>query len=259
MENKASLKVFTNGIFDENPVLVLMLGTCPTLALTTIASNSIGMGIAFTFVLLFSNILSSLLKNIIPQRIRIPAYTLIIAGFVSIVEMLMHAFFPTAFERLGVYLPLIVVNCIIIGRVEAFASKNTVLNSTLDALGMGIGFTAVMFVMGTIRELFGSGTWMGFKTLESINNAINKIMMSISGSLDSGSGMSSNILDAINRMMPVSIQPAKILQSPAGGFFVYGVLMALMVFIFRKLGKKSIQPKPYGYESESAMELGEES
>ena len=146
-----NLNIFTNGIIKENPVLRLMLGTCPTLAVTTAAINGIGMGVAATIVLVCSNLVISLLRNFIPDKVRIPAFITVIAGFVSVVQMLVKAFTPALDEALGVFLPLIVVNCIILARAEMFASKNSVLPSVLDGLGMGIGFTATLTLMGMIR------------------------------------------------------------------------------------------------------------
>ena len=154
------LSVLTNGLLKENPVLRLVLGTCPTLAVSTMASNGIGMGLAATFVLLCSNVVISALRKVIPDQVRIPCYITVIAGFVSVVQMLVKAYVPSLDSALGVYLPLIVVNCIILGRAEMFASKNGVLDSALDGLGMGIGFMITLTIMGTIREVLGSGTWM---------------------------------------------------------------------------------------------------
>ncbi|MFA5569850.1 MAG: electron transport complex subunit RsxE [Sphaerochaetaceae bacterium] len=155
---KNRLSVLTKGIFKENPVFIIMLGLCPTLGVTTQVVNGIGMGLAVIFVLLFSNVFISLLKDFIPSSVRIPAYIVIIAAFVTIVEMLMHAFAPAVYQALGIFLPLIVVNCIILGRAEAFASKNSVLDSALDGIGMGVGFTLSLTLIALIREMFGSGT-----------------------------------------------------------------------------------------------------
>lgn len=160
------VKELTKGIFKENPTFIIMLGMCPTLAVTTQVINAIGMGAGVLFVLLFSNIFISLLKNIIPNSVRIPCYVVIIASFVTIVQMVFHAFLPSIYEALGVYLPLIVVNCIILGRAEAFANKNTVLDSALDAIGMGIGFTLALTLIAAIREIFGSGTITLLSTIE---------------------------------------------------------------------------------------------
>ncbi|MEG1269131.1 MAG: electron transport complex subunit E, partial [Oscillospiraceae bacterium] len=157
------LKLVTNGLFDENPVLRLVLGTCPTLAISVSALGGVGMGIAATFVLICSNAAISSLRKVIPDKVRIPAYITIIAGFVTIIQMLIQAFSPALNEMLGIYLPLIVVNCIILGRAEMFASKNPVLDSALDGLGMGLGFTLTLLVMGTIREIIGAGTIFGFR------------------------------------------------------------------------------------------------
>lgn len=160
---KSKLSILTNGIIKENPVLVLVLGTCPTLATTTSAINAVGMGIAATVVLIFSNLFISLLKNIIPDKVRIPCYIVVIAGFVTIVEMVVHAYALDLYNALGVFLPLIVVNCIIFGRAEMFASKNSPIDSILDGVGMGLGFTLTLFMMGGIRELLGSGSIFGIQ------------------------------------------------------------------------------------------------
>ena len=190
-EKKSLFQEFSKGIVKENPVLRLVLGTCPTLAVTTAASNAIGMGVAATVVLVCSNIAISLLRNVIPQRVRIPAYITLIAGFVSIVQMLVKAFAPSIDESLGIFLPLIVVNCIILGRAEMFASKNKVLPSILDALGMGVGFTCTLLLMGSIREILGAGTWFGIP-------------------------LTANLFD-----------PMLIFVLAPGGFFVFGLLIAL--------------------------------
>ena len=182
---------FSKGILKENPVLCLVLGTCPTLVVTTAATNAIGMGVAATIVLVCSNAVISAMRKIIPDKVRIPAYITIIAGFVTIVQMLVKAYAPSIDESLGIYLPLIVVNCIILGRAEMYASKNSVLPSILDGLGMGIGFTAALLAMGMIRELLGTGCLFG---------------------------------------MPVTaglMDPIIIFILPPGGFFVFGMLIAL--------------------------------
>lgn len=180
------------GILTENPVLRLVLGTCPTLAITTAASNAIGMGIAATLVLICSNTVISLMRNIIPDKVRIPAYITIIASFVSVVQMLVKAFAPSLDESLGIYLPLIVVNCIILGRAEMYAGKNTPLLSALDGLTMGVGFTAALLCMGMIRELLGAGSLFGVPII-------------------SGSGV---------------LQPILFFSLAPGGFFVFGLLIA---------------------------------
>lgn len=154
----SSLKFFTNGLLKENPTFVLVLGTCPTLAVTTAAFNGIGMGLATTFVLVFSNMFIAMLKNYIPDKVRIAAFIVIIATFVTIVDLLMKAFVPDIYKTLGIFIPLIVVNCIILGRAEAFAQKNEVKSSILDGLGMGLGFTLAITLMGSIREVLGSGS-----------------------------------------------------------------------------------------------------
>lgn len=162
---KNKLSILTNGIIKENPVLVLVLGTCPTLATTTSAINGLGMGVAATAVLVFSNLLISLLKSIIPDKVRIPCYIVVIAGLVTVVQMLVQAYANDLYNALGVFLPLIVVNCIILGRAEMFASKNNPIDSVLDGLGMGMGFTLTLFMMGAIRELLGSGSIFGVSVL----------------------------------------------------------------------------------------------
>ena len=190
-EQKPLIKEFTKGIIKENPVLCLVLGTCPTLAVTTGVSSALGMGIAATAVLVCSNSVISLLRKLIPQKVRIPAYITIIASFVTIVQMLVKAYAPALNDALGVYLPLIVVNCIILGRAEMFASKHGIAASALDGLGMGIGFTAALFIMGSIREILGAGSWLGLKIPFLCDN------------------------------------PILIFILPPGGFFVFGMLMAL--------------------------------
>ncbi len=152
------MKELTKGIFKENPTFIIMLGMCPTLGVTTQVFNAFGMGASVLFVLLGSNMIISALRKVIPDAIRIPAYIVVIASFVTIVEMVLHAYVPAVYDALGVYLPLIVVNCIILGRAEAFANKNTVLDSALDAIGMGIGFTLALSLIAAIREVIGAGT-----------------------------------------------------------------------------------------------------
>ncbi len=195
------VKVLTNGLLRENPTLRLVLGTCPTLAITTAAINGIGMGVAATLVLIGSNFVISLLRNVIPDKIRIPAFITIIAGFVSIIQMLVKAFLPSIDKALGIYLPLIVVNCIILARAEMFASKNGPLLSVLDAIGMGAGFTAALTVIGTVRELLGAGTFFGIST-------------------------------------PLSANPMLIMILPPGGFFVFGIVVAITNAIVEKRGGK---------------------
>ena len=175
------LATLINGILKENPVLVLVLGTCPTLAVSTQASNAIGMGIAATFVLVCSNIVISALRNVIPDKVRIPCYIVLIAGFVTIVQMVVEAYAYPLYEALGIYLPLIVVNCIILGRAEMFANKNKVLESALDGIGMGLGFTLTLLVMASIREIFGNGTWFGMEIPWLHDNGIAVLTMAPGG------------------------------------------------------------------------------
>lgn len=158
-----SLKIFTDGILKNNPIFVLVLGMCPTLATTTSAFNGMGMGVATLFVLVMSNIVISLLKSVIPDKVRIPAYIVVISSFVTVVQLLMQAYLQDLYNTLGVFIPLIVVNCIILGRAEAFASKNGVLDSALDGIGIGLGFTLSLTVIGMVRELLGSGSMFGFE------------------------------------------------------------------------------------------------
>lgn len=174
---------FLKGIIKENPVLVLILGTCPTLAVSTSVSSALGMGAAATVVLLCSNIVISALRKVIPDTVRIPCYIVLIAGFVTMVQMLVKAFAPALDEALGIYLPLIVVNCIILGRAEMYANKNKVLDSAIDALGMGAGFTFALLLMATIREVLGSGTWMGIPIPVLAENNISIMTMAPGGFL----------------------------------------------------------------------------
>lgn len=205
MAENSKLSTLTKGIVKENPVLRLVLGTCPTLAITTAAINGIGMGVAATLVLIGSNVVISLLRNVIPDKVRIPAFITIIAAFVSIIQMLVKAFLPSIDAALGIFLPLIVVNCIILARAEMFASKNPVLPSILDAVGMGIGFTAALTLMGMIRELLGAGTIFGLEITKG------------------------------------AIEPMLIFILPPGGFFVFGMLVALSNKLAISMGKKPVK------------------
>lgn len=186
------MKEFTKGLLKENPTLVTLLGMCPTLAITTMASNAIGMGAAATFVLICSNVAISLLKKVIPDQVRLPSFIVIIAGFVTLVGFVLQAYAPAIYDALGIYLPLITVNCIILGRAEMFASKNGVAASALDGAGMGIGFTLALLAVGSVREILGGGTWFGIQ------------------------------------ICPDFIQPMTIFILPAGGFFVLGCVIALV-------------------------------
>ena len=204
MNNK--LVTLTKGIIKENPVLVLVLGTCPTLATSTQASNAIGMGLAAMVVLICSNMAISAVRKIIPEMVRIPAYIVIIAGFVTIVQMVVKAYAPALDAALGIYLPLIVVNCIILGRAEMFASKNGVFDSALDGVGMGIGFTVALLLMATLREIPGAGTYFGM------------------------------------RLIPEGYQVSIMTMAP-GGFFIFGCLIALVNKISKG---KAIKKKEFG-------------
>jgi electron transport complex protein RnfE len=157
---------FTKGFIKENPILVLVLGTCPTLATTSSALNGMGMGLATTFVLIGSNAVISLLSPVIPDKVRIPAFIVVIASFVTVVDLLMQAYVPSLYQTLGIFIPLIVVNCIVLGRAEAFASRNTVLSSLVDGAGMGLGFTMALGVLGSFRELARNGSIFGYKFIQ---------------------------------------------------------------------------------------------
>ena len=201
-EKKSMGKVLFNGIVTENPTFRLVLGACPTLAVTTSAINGLGMGAAATFVLICSNFVISLLRNFIPDKVRIPAFIVVICTFVTMVQLLMQAFIPSLYDALGIFIPLIVVNCIILARAEAFASKNTPVSSAVDGLGMGIGFTLALMLMGSIRELIGNGTVFGV-----------------------------NILGA-------SYQPMLLIVLASGGFLTFGLMLGLFNLIVKKLETK---------------------
>jgi len=200
MKNNA-IKTLNNGIWRENPIFKLVLGMCPTLAVTTSAENGLGMGLAATFVLVSSNVVVALLRNFIPEKVRIPAFIVIIATFVTIVQLLMEAFVPALFASLGLFIPLIVVNCIILGRAEAFASKNTVLYSLLDGVGMGLGFTLGLLMISTVREILGNGSFFGFS------------------------------------LFGANFQPAIMMILAPGGFLVLGLLMAGINALNKKTAK----------------------
>lgn len=225
MAEKRSLrKEFTKGLISENPTMRLVLGTCPTLAVTTSIVNALGMGVSAMIVLVCSNIVISALRKVIPSKVRIPAYIVIIASFVTIVQMIVKAFVPALDESLGVFLPLIVVNCIILGRAEAFAGKNPVLASAVDGLGMGVGFTIALCCMGAIREIIGAGTiFSGAKSLLSLVTET-----SFDGFTLIGEG----------GLIP-SISPMTIFILAPGGFFTFGILMACA----NKLAERKGKPK----------------
>lgn len=202
MKKKSLGKVFMNGILNENPTFRLLLGMCPTLAISTAASSGVGMGLATTFVLVFSNMVISLLRNVIPEKVRIPSFVVVIATFVTIIDLIIKAFLPALSSTLGIYIPLIVVNCIIFARAESFAFKNPVLPSIFDGLGMGLGFTAALTLLASVREIIGSGKWFG------------------------------------NMIMPVGYKPMSIIVSPAGGFITLGVLILLVNAVVNYIGKR---------------------
>jgi electron transport complex protein RnfE len=191
-------KIFLNGIVDENPTFRLVLGMCPTMAITTAAFNGIGMGLAATFVLAFSNLVISMMRKAIPEAIRIPAFVIIIATFVTIVDLLIKAFVPALNSSLGIFIPLIVVNCIIFARAEAYAFKNPPMASLADGLGMGVGFTLAITVLASIREILGAGTFFGMQ------------------------------------VMPAAYQPMTIITQPPGGFIMLGLLLAVVNLLTRK-------------------------
>ena len=210
MSNNKKFGIFLKGLIAENPVLVLVLGTCPTLAQSTSVIAALSMGIAATLVLVCSNMAISALRKIIPETVRIPCYIVVIAGFVTLVQMLMHAYLPDLYDMMGVYLALIVVNCIILGRAEMYARKNTVFDSALDGLGMGIGFLIALFLMATIREVFGAGTFAGFEIPLFIGR------------------------DEAGEILYKYTIP--ILTKAPGGFLVYGILIAIVNAIGPKKG-----------------------
>ena len=190
--------VFVNGIFNENPVFRLVLGACPVIAVTTSVTNAIGMGMAATLVLLGSNVVISALRSFIPNKVRIPAYMVVISTFVTIIQLLMQAFVPALYEALGIFLPLIVVNCIILARAEAFAGKNAVMPSIADGIGMGIGFTFALILISAVREFFGTGSIMGFQ------------------------------------LMGASFEPVLLFILAPGGFLVFGLLLGIINAIVDK-------------------------
>lgn len=191
---------FTRGVVKDNPVFRLILGMCPTLAVTTSVVNALGMGVSVIAVLLGSNIVVSAIRNIVPNKVRIPAYIMVIATFVTIVEMTLNAFAPELFEALGIFIPLIVVNCIILGRAEAFARKNTIGRSIIDALGIGIGYTISLTLLGLIRELFGAGCILGYP------------------------------------IMGAAFEPMGVLAVAPGAFITLGILLGLFNYLFKRLG-----------------------
>jgi len=205
-------KIVSRGLWHENPVLVLLLGMCPTLAVTTSAYNGLGMGVATTVVLLGSNICISLIRNVIPKKVRIPCFIVIIATFVTVVEMCLEAFLNNLHASLGLFIPLIVVNCIILGRAEAWASRNTVGKSVLDAVGMGLGFTLTLFVLGGVRELLGNGTFTLFQYQETLVQL---------------------------RVLAKSTDPILVMILPPGAFITLGFFIAGMNAIQTRMKKRA--------------------
>ncbi|MBQ1896074.1 MAG: electron transport complex subunit E [Clostridia bacterium] len=224
-EKKTLGQEFSKGLIKENPVLRLVLGTCPTLAVSTSIENAIGMGVAATMVLICSNIVISALRKVIPNKVRIPCYIVVIAAFVTMVQLLVKAFAPSLDEGLGIYLPLIVVNCIILGRAEGFANKNGVLASAIDGIGMGVGFTIALTLMAAIREFFGSGNL----TLKVIGYGTTLKDIFHLGETD--------ILSAIG------LEPILIFILAPGGFFTFGLLMACANKLAESKGKPKAELK----------------
>ena len=198
-------KQFKDGLLTQNPVLVQVLGMCSTMAITTSFFNGIGMGVAVTIILTLSNMIIAAMRKIIPDKIRIAMFIVVIAGFVTCVDLSIQAFLPDLANSLGVFIPLIVVNCIILGRAEMFASKNSIGLSALDGLGMGLGFTGTLVVMGSVREVLGAGTLFGVQ------------------------------------VMPAAVDPMTVFITPPGGFFVFGCLMALVIWIEIKTNNRKVR------------------
>ena len=203
-EKKKLSAVFMNGILNENPTFRLLLGMCPTLAISTAVTQGIGMGLATTFVLVFSNLVISLLRNVIPEKVRIPSFVVVIATFVTIVDLMLKAFIPSLSQSLGLYIPLIVVNCIIFARAESFAFKNTPLRSLADGLGMGMGFTLGITLLSAVREIIGSGTFLGVQ------------------------------------VMPASYHPMAIVIRPPGGFIMLGLLLLVVNASVKAIEKRRL-------------------
>ena len=202
MKKNSLAKVFFNGILNENPTFRLLLGMCPTLAISTAASSGVGMGLATTFVLVFSNMVISMLRKVIPDKVRIPSFVVVIATFVTIIDLIIKAFLPALSSTLGIYIPLIVVNCIIFARAESFAFKNPVLPSIVDGLGMGLGFTCALTLLAPVREIIGSGKWFGMA------------------------------------VMPASYKPMSIIIAPTGGFLTLGVMILIVNALVNYIGKR---------------------
>jgi electron transport complex protein RnfE len=205
---KRLFKIFTNGLIKENPLLMLMIGLCSSLAVTTAVANGIGMGLSMTFVLLMSELVISIFRKLIPESIRIPLFIIIIAAFTTVIDYVLKAWFPDLSKAMGVFIPLIVVNCIIMGRVEGFASKQPVGDVIFDSLGMGLGYTWVLTGIAVIRELLGSGTILSIQVL------------------------------------PASYQPILFFVLPPGGFFVFALFIALNIFIKSRLKEPSVSGEP---------------
>ena len=235
---KRCLERLYNGLIKENPTFVLMLGMCPTLAVTTSAINGLGMGLSTMVVLALSNMIISALRKIIPDKVRIPAYIVIIATFVTIVELLMHAFVPGLYSALGIYISLIVVNCIILGRAESYASKNPVFPSLFDGIGMGLGFTMALTIIGLVREFLGAGTLFGFAIDDMFGNPVSVMLLGALGKVIAPK--SKGFLGIINDIFTIefsSISPIGILVMAPGAFFVLATLTMIQNVIKDKGAK----------------------
>lgn len=202
MKKNSLMKVFMNGLLNENPTFRLLLGMCPTLAVSTAAGNGLGMGLSTTFVLVFANLVISLLRKVIPEKVRIPSFVVVIATFVTIIDLIIKAFLPSLSSSLGIYIPLIVVNCIIFARAESFAFKNAPVPSIVDGLGMGLGFTCSLTLLSSVREIIGNGTWFGMQ------------------------------------IMPAAYKPMSIIISPSGGFLTLGIMILIVNAIVNAYGKR---------------------
>lgn len=214
-EKKSKLSILTNGFVKENPVLVLLLGCCSVLATSSDGINALGMGVAFSAVMIMSNIVIAAIRKIIPDNVRIPCFIVVIAGFVTVVQMLVQAYAPSLYNSLGLFIPLIVVNCIILGRAEMFASKNGIFDSFLDGVGMSIGYTGVLVIMGLIREFLGSGTLF------------------------------------TRQILPESVPGVGIMNLPPGGFFTFALLVALVNYLTRD---KAVKVRDFGEEDAAIIQ-----
>jgi electron transport complex protein RnfE len=208
MNKKSPWGILRNGVLEENPTLRMVLGCCPTLAITTSATNGMGMGLSTAAVMIGSNFAISALRNVIPEKVRIPCYIVIIAGFVTVIQYLLKAYVPSLDKALGIYIPLIVANCILLARAEMFAAKNPPLPSLIDGFGMGLGFTLALTLIGSVREILGAGTWFGFGIFAALATILPPEM--------------------VQAIKDASVSPAVILILPPGGFLAFGLIIMLM-------------------------------